>query len=580
MPRPLPSGIPVISLPLPALADKLAANLPLWAMGLEEPGLARHLAARALTSGDADLAACGLGLALWGWQRAPLDLPRAELLVQAAASMPGIPTPATIFASALLDHLPSRLPAPGQDAELAALLSSGETALVVRTLIPLLRDPARGVGWLAAAWDGLLRLGGLDLCRAALDLCPWPQHLLPLRQRLAAEAAFLLGPPEAALEAVQAVDETVFGLWAAYVRAELLLRLGEAGAGIGPDGESGRVETGRAEPGRTALAEVFRALPWHTHLGLKLHALDFPSPVAQPAYSASAVILVYSWNKAALTRQTLESLARTDYGAARILCLDNGSTDGTGEVMQACAGLFPPGALRVIRLPVNIGAPAARNWLLAQPEARAAEWAVFLDDDVILPERWLLRLLGAGRAEPTCGAAGCRIVSATPPACMQSADYQLFLPDGQPRTFRDLPENIVVFDNCAGGLDVGLFTYARPATHVSGCCHALRTSVLAELGGFDIRFSPTQFDDLDRDLRAAVAGRPAVYAGDLAIAHVQHSSLAKAKGAAAMGQVFGNKIKLEGKYAQAEIDAAARRGLEALRADMARKWAQLGGVAL
>ena len=36
MPRPLPSGIPVISLPLPALADKLAANLPLWAMGLEE----------------------------------------------------------------------------------------------------------------------------------------------------------------------------------------------------------------------------------------------------------------------------------------------------------------------------------------------------------------------------------------------------------------------------------------------------------------------------------------------------------------------------------------------------------------
>lgn len=570
MPRPLPSGIPVISLPLPALADKLAASLPLWPMGLEEPGLARHLAARALTSGDAALAACGLGLALWGWQRAPLDLPRAELLGQAAASMPAAPVPGAIFASALLDHLATRLPAPEESAELAALLSSGETALVVRTLLPLLRDPAHGLGWLAAAWDGLLRLGGLDLCRAALDLCPWPQHLLPLRQRLAAEAAFLLGPPEAALEALQTVDDVVFGLWAAYARAELLLRLGEARADIGSDGESGRA----------VLAEVFRALPWHTHLGLKLHALDFPPPVAQSANSADAVILVYSWNKAALTRQTLESLARTDYGAARILCLDNGSTDGTGEVMQASAGLFPPGALRVIRLPVNIGAPAARNWLLAQPEARAAEWAVFLDDDVILPERWLLRLLGAGRAVPTCGAAGCRIVSATPPACLQSADYQLFLPDGQPRTFRDLPENIVVFDNCAGGLDVGLFSYARPATHVSGCCHALRTSVLAELGGFDIRFSPTQFDDLDRDLRAAVAGRPAVYAGDLAIAHVQHSSLAKAKGAAAMGQVFGNKIKLEGKYAQAEIDAAARRGLEALRADMARKWAELDGAAL
>jgi len=379
-----------------------------------------------------------------------------------------------------------------------------------------------------------------------------------------AEVKFLYAGPEAALEAVaglEALDAAgLFSAWAAFVRAELLLRLGEGQAG------------------REGLAALFAALPWHTHLGLKLHDLLSPRPVASPEDTARAVILIYSWNKAGLVRQTLESLARTDYGGARILALDNGSSDGTGEAMEACAGLFPPEALRVIRLPVNVGAPAARNWLIAQGEVQAAEFAVFLDDDVLLPERWLCRLLGEAQARPGAGAAGCRIVSATPPPCLQSADYQLFAPTGQARTIREVPEHVNVFDNCAGALDVGLFTYARPATHVSGCCHALRVDVLRELGGFDIRFSPTQFDDLDRDLRSAIAGRPAAYAGDVAIAHVQHSSLAKAKGPAAMGQVFGNKIKLEGKYAREAVDAAFRAGLDALWDDLGRKWRALSQV--
>lgn len=544
------SGFPVLSIAPPALADKLRPALPLWAMGLEEPRLARHLALGALGSGDADLAACGAGLALWSWQRAPLDPARADLL---ARTLPG--NPVADFAAALMPRLAG---GPDPD-ELAALLAAGDMALIPRVLVPGLRDPALALAWLSPAWDGLLRLGSPELALAALDACAWPEALLPLRARLAAEVHFLHSPPEQALAALDQVDANLFGAFAAHLRAELLLRLGETRTGI------------------QALAQLFSALPWHTHLGLKLHDLLAPPPVAGPQAAAQAVILVYSWNKAALVRQTLTSLSRTDYGQARILVLDNGSTDGTGEAMQDCAGLFPAGALRVIRLPVNVGAPAARNWLIAQPEVQAAAFAVFLDDDVLLPQAWLRRLLGAASARPDTGAAGCRIVSATPPPCLQSADYQLFAPSGQARTFRDLPENVNVFDNCAGALDFGLFSYARPAVHVSGCCHALKVDVLRELGGFDIRFSPTQFDDLDRDLRSAVAGRPAVYAGDLAVAHVQHSSLARAKGPAAMGQVFGNKIKLEGKHGREALDAVAKSGLQALWDDLAGKWRVLPG---
>ncbi len=545
-------GFPVSSIAAPALADKLRPVLPQWAMGLEEPGLARYLALTALGSADADLAVCGAGLALWSWQRAPLDQRRVEVLAQTLSG-----SPAGGFAAALLPRLAN---GPDPD-EVAALLAGGDMGLILRVLLPRLRNAAAGLAWLAPAWDGLLRQGGADLPLAALDACAWPGECAPLRARLRAEVQFMYAGPEAALDAVAALEAAdpagLFSAWAAYARAELLLRLGETRAGC------------------EGLAALFAALPWHTHLGLKLHDLLSPRPVASLEDTARAVILVYSWNKAGLARQTLESLARTDYGAARILVLDNGSSDGTGEAMEECAGLFPAGALRGIRLPVNVGAPAARNWLIAQGEVQAAEFAVFLDDDVLLPERWLHRLLGAAQARPEAGAAGCRIVSATPPPCLQSADYQLFAPTGQARSIREVPEHVNVFDNCAGALDVGLFTYARPATHVSGCCHALRVDVLRELGGFDIRFSPTQFDDLDRDLRSAVAGRPAAYAGDVAIAHVQHSSLAKAKGPAAMGQVFGNKIKLEGKYAREAVDAAFRAGLDALWDDLGRKWRAL-----
>jgi GT2 family glycosyltransferase len=542
----------------PVLADKLRRALPQWALGLEEPGLARFLAARALglgaERGDADLAACGAGLALWSWQRAPLDRPRLDLLARALPE-----TPAGCFAAALLTRV-----APGRDGpdpdDVAGLVASGEVALILRLLLPGLRHPEQCLAWLAPAWDGLLRLGSAELALAALDACAFPPELLPLRQRLRAEAEFLYAPPERALAAASQVDAALFGDFAALLRAESLLRLGEA------------------EAGRADLAALFAALPWHAHLGLKLHALAAPPPEAPAGSAGRAAVCVYSWNKAELVGRTLESLARTDCAGARILCLDNGSTDGTAEAMRRAAGLFPEGALRVIGLPVNVGAPAARNWLLAQPEVRAAEFAVFLDDDVLLPERWLARLLGGLLAAPRAGAAGCRIVSAAPPPCLQSADYQLFPPAGAARTFRDLPENVNVFDNCAGALDFGLFSYVRPAVHVSGCCHALRTEVLRDLGGFDIRFAPTQFDDLDRDLRSAVAGRPAVYCGDVAVAHVQHSSLARAKGPAAMGQVFGNKIKLEGKFGQDELAGAAARGLEALWDDLAAKWADLGAA--
>jgi hypothetical protein len=324
-----PSGFPALSIAPAALADKLHAALPHWAMGLEEPGLARHLAATACGAADPDIVACGAGLALWSWQRAPLDAARAALLAGPLAASP------SGRMAAVLAPLLSGGPDP---AELGLLLSEGRAGDILRILLPRLRDARSALAWLAPAWDGLTRQPTADLALAALDVCPWPRLLgggaACLRARLLAELLVLHAAPAEALTALDALDaadpEGVFAAWAAYLRAELLLRLGEA------------------EAGTVLLAGCFKALPWHTHLGLKLHGLLRPRPEARPEAASRAVILVYSWNKAELTRQTLASLARTDMGGARVLALDNGSADGTGEAMEASAGLFAPGTMRVI----------------------------------------------------------------------------------------------------------------------------------------------------------------------------------------------------------------------------------------
>ena len=529
--------------PLPGTGT-LRQSVPALPLGLEEPGLRLAQTRRllALAAQDPALLAPARGLALWTWQRDPLSLDACRLLLGAQA------TP-------LAARLETLLAAPFPEDDWNTLLASGEHGLVVRHLLPRLRVPASGPAWLARTWDWLLRLGREDLPRDMLEATAWDPDQEPLRRRLLAEWAFFYAAPEQALEAAEALDSGAFGLWRELAASTLLQRLG------------------RRDEATARLAGLWQRLPWHPHLTLTLHAL-LHAPA--PARSAKDVcLLLYSWNKRDLLRATLEGLAASELLGARVIVLDNGSEDGAGAMLEEARAWFPEGRMESVRLPVNIGAPGARNWLLALPQVREARYAAFLDDDVVLPRDWLPRLLGSALAAPWAGVVGCRIVSAAAPSCLQSADYNLLPGRYGQESFPGFPENIHLLDNAAGGLDLGLFSYSRRTLSVSGCCHLLRGDTLKTVGGFDLRLSPTQFDDLERDIRANLAGVPVLYAGDLAVAHVQHSSLAKAGTAAAVGQVVGNKVKLECLYSREQIQGLAEDGLARLWEDLGAKEREL-----
>lgn len=463
----------------------------------------------------------------WLWQAKPLDAVRRDILL--AADPPGG------AASELLAGLDAAGNTPADVSDWEALSPDPGPDEVVQAIVPRVREARCGLTWLAAAWDALLAMGAPDHALRLAKHFPWPE--LPRGEalfcRLLAEWSLASRSPDEAEGFLDALDPNLWDLWLPLARYRLALARGQR------------------EAAARHLATLWTAMPWHVSLTLALHSLVRHLPL-DPAASRdhSVAVCIYTWNKADDLARTLTSLEASRLGRATLTVLDNGSEDETPAVLAACQERLGE-RMRIVTLPVNVGAPAARNWLLSLPLVRDAEFVAFLDDDLDLPPDWLDELLTAALAHPDAGTVGCRVLDHEPPYAVQSAGYHLLPSYMIPSSFDDLPERLSVC-NYGGIPDQDLFTYTRPCVSVTGCCHLLRRSEIAARGGFDVRFTPTQFDDLERDLRAFVAGSHALYHGRLAVRHRQASGLRRPATALQTAQVMGNKIKLEYLYAAAE----------------------------
>ncbi|WP_421902845.1 glycosyltransferase family 2 protein [Maridesulfovibrio sp.] len=528
-------------------------SVPLWVMGTEEFSHQNGLinVFQHLSSGNPMFANVSAGLSLLAWQQNPLDRSAAVkcMGLNDTSCSVGLIKILQILINTPVSEIPLQ--------DLDNLLQAGDHALIIRHLFPLLRGQD-GLSWLTHSWDTLLRMGNAELPRTALELVNWSEDLIQLKQRLKAQYNFLYSSTEETLRNLEELDHDIWSLWLDYMRSELLLRAGQT------------------DEGTAMLAELWKSNIWNLNWGQKLHSLLNPVDTSDALVNSEEVaILLYSWNNGQLIENTLKNVAASKIGNARVFALNNGSDDSTGQVVNDSQYLFRKDCYKPIHLQVNVGAPAARNWLLAEPKVRKAKWAVFLDDDVELEPNWLEELLATAQNYGNPGAVGCRITSTGTPRSLQSADYHLFPPGNGTSQIEGLTERIMVFDSCRNGFDYGQFSYTRPAMHVSGCCHMLNMEAIHQCGDFDVRFNPTQFDDLERDLRAALSGYEHIYAGQLRIGHIQHSSLAKASNVRSMAQVFGNKIKLESKYSEHDLNVLFGKDLAMLWQDAERKWTEL-----
>ncbi len=209
---------------------------------------------------------------------------------------------------------------------------------------------------------------------------------------------------------------------------------------------------------------------------------------------ASVVIALY--NGAAYTEACLETLKVTTEVRHELVLVDNGSTDGTGELL---AGMEPEAS--VIRNGENLGFARANNL-----GARAAkgEFLLFLNNDTLPHSGWLEAMIDEADSDPRVGVVGAKLLYPDDQR-IQHAGIEMI--DGTPDH---------VFRN-AGAADPGV-NEARDLDMVTGACLLIRRDLFERLGGFDEGYV-NGVEDVDLCLRARDLGYKVRYCPGAVLEH-------------------------------------------------------------
>ncbi|MDY7000814.1 MAG: glycosyltransferase, partial [Thermodesulfobacteriota bacterium] len=466
----------------------------------------------------------GVDLILAAWENDPLDMELAGHVIACHKARP-LQDKSMLPA---LQALAERQSLPKGHAYFQRLVSKGNLEKVLAFTRAEYAKDRENLFWRWKLSAVLMHTGDFEGAEEIFQ-DPWPEELLPVRAKLLGDVYFCEGKYD--LAAKNHLADGPKPLSMRIRGAEALSRLGET------------------EKAVSLWTQALSERPWDTSLILRLYDRVTGRNKEEAGLPGKAAILLYTFNKADEIDATLKSLGESELGDARIRVLNNGSTDRTGEVLSSWEERFGKNVFSIVDLPINIGAPAARNWLMSLPEVRAMDFIIFLDDDVELPKAWLKKLGAAIRLYPEAGVWGCRVKDHANPPVIQSADLHLVTPQDE-----SMPTaQFSVSDLQAQEFDFGQFDYLRPCVSVTGCCHVFKARTLFESGEFDIRFSPTQFDDLDHDLRLSLEGKLPVYQGHLSLAHKKSTGRYSFVRPEQEANMRANSAKLYAKYSRDEV---------------------------
>jgi GT2 family glycosyltransferase len=222
-------------------------------------------------------------------------------------------------------------------------------------------------------------------------------------------------------------------------------------------------------------------------------SLEFP-PARSPR--VSIVVPVHdAWCYTHLClRAILEHTPRSP--SYEVILADDASTD---ETQAARGGLRN---IAVLRDGLRRGYVANCNH--AVRKARG-EYVVLLNNDTVVQPGWLGALVAAADRAPDVGIVGGKVVARD--GSLQEAGC-FILPDGTPvaRGFGADPKDPA-------------FACALDVEYVSGCCLLVRRSLWERIGGFDERFAPAYYEDVDLAYAVRARGFRVMYEPESVVLH-------------------------------------------------------------
>src|SRR5690349_9583194 len=120
-------------------------------------------------------------------------------------------------------------------------------------------------------------------------------------------------------------------------------------------------------------------------------------------------IIVVNWNGLSLLDQCFESLASQTWSNKEFILVDNGSTDGSRELLESWANRLSHA--QTILLPINTGFCKANN--IAFARARG-DWIALFNSDAVAEPNWLSELIAYGNLDNRTGMLASKILFQDP----------------------------------------------------------------------------------------------------------------------------------------------------------------------
>jgi len=238
-------------------------------------------------------------------------------------------------------------------------------------------------------------------------------------------------------------------------------------------------------------------------------------------------IVVVTFNNRELNRACLESVfARTEWPRYEVFAVDNGSTDGTPELLAELA--LAHANLRVIALPENRGFPAACNAGLAAAEG---DTLVLLNNDTVVTRGWLTALQRHLAASSKPGLVG-PVTNAIANEAKVEAGYADLA--GLPRWAAEW-----VRRHDGETFEIPMLAFF---------CVAMRREVFEAVGPLDERFGLGLFEDGDYCRRVRAKGWELRCARDAFVHHWQNASFRRLGRSAYFALYEENRRRYETKW--------------------------------
>ncbi len=203
------------------------------------------------------------------------------------------------------------------------------------------------------------------------------------------------------------------------------------------------------------------------------------------AHAVTIVVLTYNrWQD---TRECLASIYASDACDSNVIVVDNGSTDNTLKMLPR---EFPN--VTLICNSDNAGYAEGNNIGIRAALEQNAEFALVLNNDVVVAKTWLTPLLDAMQKDVRAALAGPLVLHADEPRIIQSAGGVL-------------PASWHAFHRAANEAFVGQFTQVEQVDWLSGCTILARSRAVREFGLLDAAFY-MYGEDVDWCVRARKAG--------------------------------------------------------------------------